>query len=248
MCEIWKDIDGTEGMYRISNRGNIIVRDYRKKGYWASCAVTEGEGGYKFAYIYYDGVRRRMLVHRLVAKAFVPNPNNYTVVNHRDENPRNNNAENLEWCTTKYNVTYGSAIEKRRQKAIGVYRADNAVAQYTKDGDLVEIYKSARDASFALTGDRMKIAETIVQVCRGARNLCRGYQWRYAEGDVPKKIDAYRKTDMIEQLTLDGEHIAYYDSSYAAQKATGACPAQILKCCKGTRTQTAGFKWRYHKP
>ena len=94
----------------------------------------------------------------------------------------------------------------------------------------------------------MKIAETIVQVCRGARNLCRGYQWRYAEGDAKKKIDAYRKTDMIEQLTLDGEHIAYYDSSYAAQKATGACPAQILKCCKGIRTQTAGFKWRYHKP
>ena len=99
-------------MYRISNRGNIIVRDYRKKGYWASCAITEGEGGYKFAYIYYDGVRRRILVHRLVAKAFVPNPNNYTVVNHRDENPANNEAWNLEWCTELYNHNYGTLRER----------------------------------------------------------------------------------------------------------------------------------------
>lgn len=248
MCEIWKDIEGTEGMYRISNRGNVIVRDYRKKGYWASCATTEGEGGYKFVHIYYDGVRRRILVHRLVAKAFIPNPNNYNVVNHKDENPRNNNVENLEWCTVQYNVTYGSAIEKRRQKRLGVYRSNDAVAQYTKEGDFITTYKSARDASFALSGDRTLKAECIVQVCRGARNLCCGYQWRYADGDFPLKIDAYHKTDMIEQLTLDGEHVAYYESSYIAQKATGAQPAQILKCCKGIRPQTAGFKWRYYKP
>ena len=248
MCEIWKDIEGTEGMYRISNRGNVLVHSFRAKGYWDYATITEGEGGYKFVAIYYDGERKRKLVHRLVAEAFLPNPENLPVVNHKDQNPSNNNAENLEWCTVQYNVTYANAIDRRRKKTIGVYRSNEAVAQYTKDGDFITTYKSARDASFALSGDRTLKAECIVQVCRGIRNICCGYQWRYADGEIPLKIDAFRRTNMIEQLTLDGEHVAYYDSSYTAQKMTGAQPAQILKCCKGLRSQTCGFKWRFYKP
>lgn len=246
MEEIWKDIEGTDGMYRVSNLGNVIVRDYRAKGYWRGLNLVIQNTGYVVAHIYYDGERKARFVHRLVASAFIPNPHGLPLVNHKDQTPTNNRADNLEWCTPRYNVTYADAIEKRKARLIGVYKSNDAVAQYTEDGDFVAIHNSSRDASFAICGSRIKKCESIVQVCRGERNLCGGFQWRYAYDGYPPSLPAYRRTDMIEQLTLDGEHIAYHKTSYSAYKETGVQPAQILKCCKGEREQSGGYCWRYY--
>lgn len=60
-----------------------------------------------------DGLNHTMRVHRIVAMAFLDNPNNYPIINHKDENPSNNHVDNLEWCTYKYNTNYGTAIERR---------------------------------------------------------------------------------------------------------------------------------------
>lgn len=248
MEEIWKDVAGTDGMYQVSNIGRVRVRDYKVKGYWRILNQVLQDTSYYQVIVYYDGVLKRVNVHRLVAGAFIPNPNNYPVVNHKDQNGQNNNVDNLEWCTIQYNATYSDAVERRRRKIIGVYRSNDAVLQYTKDGDFVAKYDSSRSASFAMCGDRTKKAQTIVEVCRDSRNLCCGFQWRYATDNFPLKIAPYRKTNQVEQLSLDGEHIAYYESSYLAFKATGAQPSQILKCCKGKRAQTAGFRWRFYEP
>ena len=74
--------------------------------------------GYCNVYLYNADGRKFFLVHRLVAQAFVPNPNKYPEINHKDENPLNNCAENLEWCTSKYNSNYGTHKEKLRQRML----------------------------------------------------------------------------------------------------------------------------------
>lgn len=249
MEELWKFIDGTSEMYKISNLGNVMVRDYRAKGYWREQVSFKVDHlGYRAVHIYYEGKRKAVLLHRLVAITFIPNPGNLPVVNHKDQNPANCRADNLEWCTVQYNATYADAVEKRRARITGVYRANDAVAQYTINGEFVAVHKSARDASYAVTGNRELKAETIVQVCRGARHLCCGYQWRYAFDGYPERLPHYCRTNMVEQLSLNGEHLAYYKSSYAAKDATGVQATQILKCCKGQRKQSGGFKWRYYDP
>lgn len=98
--------------YSVDCLGNVFnnktgrkLKQMIKKGY---CAV----------YLYNENGRKFFLVHRLVAEAFIPNPNNYPEINHRDENSLNNNVDNLEWCTSKYNSNYGTHIEKMRQRML----------------------------------------------------------------------------------------------------------------------------------
>lgn len=117
MKEIWKDIPDFEGLYQVSNLGNVktldkyvgtgikhnskvkrkekLLKQYNKRGY-LQVSLSKNHKRYYFS------------VHRLVAQAFIPNPDNLLQVNHKDENPMNNCIENLEWCTAKYNCNYGT--------------------------------------------------------------------------------------------------------------------------------------------
>lgn len=100
--EIWKDIYGYEGIYQVSNFGQVrrlCKNDNR-------VIKQEINRGYKRVCLSYKNVKKHFLVHRLVAFAFIPNPNNYPIINHKDENKLNNNVDNLEWCTYSYNLSY----------------------------------------------------------------------------------------------------------------------------------------------
>ena len=130
MKEIWKDIQGYEGRYQVSNLGR--VRSLSRKR-WNGYTFTNLEGrilklrlnknkGY-LNVILYDGHRngKTIEIQRLVAQAFIPNPNNLPCVNHKDENPRNNKVENLEWCDYRYNNNYGNhnlklSLTKQKKK------------------------------------------------------------------------------------------------------------------------------------
>lgn len=104
MQEIWRDVVGYEGYYRVSNLGNIFsIRSNRNL-----TSTDDDIYGHQKVFLYVSGKRKTMFVHRLVAIAFLPNPNNYPAINHKDENPRNNSLDNLEWCTYKYNNNYGN--------------------------------------------------------------------------------------------------------------------------------------------
>lgn len=117
MQEIWKPIVGWEGLYEVSNLGNIRSLDkyvnsgiknnikVLRKGQLLKIRINQG---YLEVTLTHNNKRKYCKVHRLVAQTFIPNPDNLPQINHKDENPLNNNVENLEWCTAKYNCNYGT--------------------------------------------------------------------------------------------------------------------------------------------
>lgn len=112
--EFWMDIPGWEGIYQISTYGRLkSLKRLRKTRYGALCPVSEtirkgkiDKDGYIEYALCLNGNLYYSRAHRLVAQTFVPNPNNYPIINHKDENPQNNRVENLEWCTVRYNNIY----------------------------------------------------------------------------------------------------------------------------------------------
>lgn len=110
MEEIWKDIEGYEGLYQVSNLGNVksLGNDRTRK----DKILKPGGKKYLQVVLTKNKETRMFLVHRLVANAFIQNPNNLPDVNHIDENPKNNTFENLEFCDRKYNINFGSRNER----------------------------------------------------------------------------------------------------------------------------------------
>lgn len=132
MVEEWRDIKGFEGFYKVSSLGRVKSLDRvvfaGENANHLFAHLNErilkpkdrlshnGEKVYKQVTLHRDGVPTFCSVHRLVAQAFIPNPNNYPCVNHKDENPSNNCYINLEWCTYKYNNEYNNRVERCKQK------------------------------------------------------------------------------------------------------------------------------------
>lgn len=115
MNEIWKDIVGYEGIYEISNYGSIRTKegkitrtDRHGDRHWKQRTIKlkQDRNGYKRTSLWIDGKHQDWLVHRLVAITFIPNPNNYPMINHIDGVTSNNYVDNLEWCTPKHNVNH----------------------------------------------------------------------------------------------------------------------------------------------
>ena len=113
--EIWKDVVGYEGLYQVSNIGNVRSLDKYDSGkkFWPGrvMKLIVDKDGYLIVGLRKDRKSKLHKVHRLVAAAFIENPHNFPEVNHIDENKQNNYMENLEWCTTRYNVTYGHRLD-----------------------------------------------------------------------------------------------------------------------------------------
>ena len=111
---IWKPVVGYgnlyEDLYEVSNDGQV-----RRKKSGRILRLSIGTKGYYKVRLSRNGIGKSYEVQRLVALAFIDNPNNYPIVNHIDENPLNNSVDNLEWCTYQYNLTYGKCQEKRAQ-------------------------------------------------------------------------------------------------------------------------------------
>lgn len=114
MQEIWKDIEGYEGLYQVSNYGRIKSLDYRHKGIPKIMVSGKQNNGYMNVGLWKDRQKTTYYIHRLVAKAFLPNPDGLPEVNHIDECLSNNMVTNLEWCTSEYNANYGTRNERMR--------------------------------------------------------------------------------------------------------------------------------------
>lgn len=134
MQEVWKDVAGYEGLYQVSNLGRVAsLERITSKGVhvpYKLLSQSNDKDGYKKVGLYKDGKVEVGRVHRLVATAFIPNPYNYPVINHKDENKQNNVVDNLEWCTVKYNANYGTAIQRRSDKLRGRPLSDETKRKY----------------------------------------------------------------------------------------------------------------------
>lgn len=173
MIEEWKDIKGYEGLYQVSNLGRVRSLDrvinhpitYNQfiKG---KIIVPQQRGNYKKVDLCKDGKICQKSVHRIVAEAFVDNPNNLPIVNHKDENPSNNRADNLEWCTYQYNVLYGNSRLKSSQKK------NKAVLQIDLKTD--EVIKEFTSIKYAQ--DELGLHH-ISDCCYNRRKSSGGYKW-----------------------------------------------------------------------
>ena len=170
MEEVWKDVQGYEGLYQVSNLGNVkSFRESHKYGKpkeftLKPCLINSG---YYVVTLYTGKERHKFQIHRMVANAFIPNPDNLPCVNHKDENKLNNCVDNLEWCTYQYNNNYGTA---RARAFTSPYEP---IRQKTIDNDVIAVYKSPRIAA-RLLGKNPDLIRSWLKSGVGD-----GYMWEY---------------------------------------------------------------------
>ncbi len=172
MKEIWKDVQNFEGLYQVSNLGRI--KSFRKSTKYGCqneyiLKPSIANNGYAQVTLYNNTARHKFLVHRLIASAFIPNPDNLPQINHKDENRLNNCVSNLEWCTAEYNNAYGTA----RLRAVDT--RSKPIEQLSFDGNVLAVYRSARIASQILGIRKGTLVNAI-----NAHTQCQGYFWRYS--------------------------------------------------------------------
>lgn len=176
MSEEWRAIKGFEG-YEVSDLGRVKSTKYNKSRILKPCYDKRG---YARLILMQNGKGKAKLVHRLVAEAFIVNPCRFPEVNHKDENPRNNELSNLEWCDKVYNSVYGTRIE--RMKANSDYEAlaeknRIRVNQYDLQGNFIKQWKSANECKSVLGFDNSHIAKC----CRGVYKHAYGFKWSYEQ-------------------------------------------------------------------
>lgn len=183
MNEIWKNItvEGFEN-YQVSNCGNVRSSLIRTK--WGGWTTRKNpillhqertkEGYYRVA-LYNNKCGKKFAVHRLVAMAFIPNPENLPEINHIDENPSNNMVNNLEWCSRKYNANFGTLPKRESEWGMNNPKKSKPVIQLSVEGKLINEFPSINEA-VRQTG----ISERgIGRCCMGKAQTSGGYKWIY---------------------------------------------------------------------
>ena len=180
MEEVWKDIAGYEGLYQVSNKGNVKSLNWGNRGYSKNLYLKPHCHGYLQVELANKGKKKMFMVHRLVAMAFIDNPLDLPMINHKDENKENNCVDNLEWCDCSYNVRYSLHNRKKvaHRRCFGRVGKNTLkkVAQISANGSVVRIWNNAREV-FLTTG---MSDWSISECCRGNRKTAYGYCWQYA--------------------------------------------------------------------
>lgn len=181
VSELWKSVgvvNGIDftGIYEISSRGRIkrlerVGTDKNGRKYYVPFAIRYGvpmskQEGYLRIILRKNGEYTTVFVHRLVAEAFLINPNAYEVVNHKDENKQNPDVNNLEWCTRSYNVLYSRTPEV-------IAKLSKPVAQIDMDGNIVKIWPSMKS-----TSDGGFIFQCVSRCVRGQLKTHSGFVWK----------------------------------------------------------------------
>ena len=190
--ERWRWVVGYEGLYMVSDQGRVMSvpkRAARSNGYMASydgqiLSPSNNTNGYPSVNLHRGGRGRTRAVHRLVAEAFVPNPEGLSSVNHIDEDKTNNSAENLEWCTVGYNNDYGT----RQQRVQINQKQRRAVCMMSLDGEVLRDFPTCLSAARYITGEssgksqRVRVTDNnIRRACRLHQHKAYGYRWEFQQ-------------------------------------------------------------------
>lgn len=204
--EIWKDIAGFEGVYMVSNFGRVkscdrMVNRKSSKPFFICGKILApnivGAKGKRYyaVQLQINGKRHPVGIHRLVAQTFIPNPNGYPCVNHKDEVKTNNfvyinedgsvdlEKSNLEWCTYSYNNTYDNLKERIRPKMINNKKFSRPVSQFSEDGIYITTFPSIAEAvrKTSISSRTIRCSCKNNDMDFSKKKTRFGYRWRYAE-------------------------------------------------------------------
>ena len=252
--EKWKEIDGYPH-YEVSNLGN--VRSYLCKRVIATephlLSPRQDRKGYLFVNLYDENHKMHSVkIHRLVAIAFIPNPENLPQVNHKDEIKTNNKVSNLEWCDSKYNVNYGTGIKRSNLSRKGIYNKE--VYQFTQDGTYIRSFDSVTEAA-RVTGGCLN---TISQAAMHNINYAAGFLWSYTKDyDFNKEIDRrgrvkyWKEKQPFEQYDKKGNYLSTFVGFNGIKnflKHSKFREYNIISVCNRKRKSTYGYVWKFGHP
>ena len=170
MIEEWKDIEGHEGEYQVSNIGNVRSLNYRNLGYVNNLKLNEDKNGYMRVSI----LNHMYIVHRLVAIAFLENKMALLQINHKNECKSDNRVVNLEWVTSKQNANYGT--RNKRMAVSKLNKNCKVLIQMDLQGNELNRWDSLSEMSRKLGYDKAFVA----RCCIGKCDTAYGYKWQYA--------------------------------------------------------------------
>lgn len=222
-----RDVVGYEGLYAVTEDGQVW--SYHSKRFLAQ----QLQKGYYHVHLSKNGLAKYVSTHRIVAKAYVenPNPEKYTVVNHKDENPLNNHKDNLEWCTVNYNNKYGTRNERSSESNKNSTAQGYSVRCIETQKTYHSIAEASRDTGIYANG--------ISKVCKGEKETVKGFHWEYIDNTTNKRAKP------VPVICLTTGKI--YSNASEASKDTGINSSVILKICKKQRKTAKGLRWDYYK-
>nr|DAP92833.1 MAG TPA: homing endonuclease [Caudoviricetes sp.] len=243
--EIWKavPIDGLEH-YQVSNIGNVRNTSYKGTGKIRNLTPCVGKDGYVLVCLTSKGGKQmNYWLHRLVAMAFVPNPNGYEQVNHLDEAKENNTAENLEWCTCKYNNNYGHRNERISKSKTN--KNCKPVCQCDTSGNVIKVWPSINELNRAFGYDTGLIAKR----CMGIGSTAYGFKWKYfGECASEEWKNAKSGSEALHKKVIqldDSGNVIHVWGSIKEAETSGYSGTMISACCHGRRKHTGGYRWEF---
>ena len=173
MIEIFKDIKDYEGLYQVSNLGQILSLNYYRSGKPKLLKPGKNKKGYLLVNLYKNRKRKSYKIHQLVAEHFIPNPDNLPEINHIDEDKTNNRVDNLEWKSHKDNCNHGTRNE-RIAKTMTNGKRSKPVLQLSLSGELIREWPSISECGRNGFNHR-----NIVSCCNGKLKQYKGFRWMY---------------------------------------------------------------------
>ena len=218
--EIWKEIEGFEGLYEVSTKGRV-----RNKKTNRILGGGYDNIGYRFVLLCKANSKPKQIkVHRLVALAFIPNPNKLPQVNHIDEDKLNNDVKNLEWVTASQNQRHSA------------HQRSCKVKQLDKCGNLIKVW----DSIMQIERETGYNQSYIIQCCKGKYKHAYGFRWEYVDTNFQRVMNR-----PVAALTKDRELVAEYRSVAEASRCLKISYTQIYLCLNGKLKSTHGLKFIY---
>lgn len=250
--EVWKPVHSLNDNYAVSNYGRLKAYS---KSYVDKTGrlfhrrerllkIWKDKTGYMAFRPTVNGKLLSVKIHRIVAEAFIPNPGNLPFINHKDEDPTNNNVSNLEWCTQKYNSNYGTCQKRHSETLRAALRNEiHTICQYSMTGELLNAFKGEKevtDAGFNYS--------SVSRCCRHIINSSQNFIWRYDDDEFTSRPEnKVLHNNAREVLCYDKamNFIKEYSSVTAAAKSVCGKDSSIARCCMGKRPSAYGFIWKY---